>query len=280
MPQLAASGLSESWLLKTCGHQHWKVLASMFGLAAPDFHAADGSKLYAAFTAVRLRDADLAQAREHGRFTIETRVERVSRTQFRSRHALSADGAECGALEMLSVFVRRAVEGVNRSVERAIPSGRPVPFDPTADADALAKLAHDFRKACWSQAHGLHRERGRELATHVFQPCPHTDFNGADFLYFASFQAFLDRAEWDWFGGPTAAAQSRQRDIFFYGNVEIGEAVRLTLRAAETGPGRLVHWVEFTELMNGRRLADAISVREGLKPAQAAAADSPRPFSR
>lgn len=29
-----------------------------------------------------------------------------------------------------------------------------------------------------------------------FEPCPNSDFNGADFPYFASFQAFVDRAEW------------------------------------------------------------------------------------
>ncbi len=261
MPQLAPGGLSETWLLKACGHQHWRLLAHRLDLPAPDFRAADGARLYAAFTAVRLRDARLDRIPEHAVLAVDSVIEPVSRTQSRSRHVLSVAGRTLGVLEMLSVFVRRAETGVNRSIERALPQGRAM-ASAGADDD-LAALARDMRKGRWSEAHGLRRQDGRVLATHLIEPCPHTDFNGADFLYFASFQAFLDRAEWAWFGRPTAAASSRQRDIAFHGNVELGEAVRLTLKAAKSRDSRLTHWIELTEPVTGRRLADAISVREG-----------------
>ena len=274
MPQLAPGGLSETWLLKTCGHQHWRLLAEVLGLPTPDFRTATGSRLYAAFTAVRLQDGQLERAPEHAILTLDSEIERVSRTQFRSQHTLSIDGSPRGTVEMLSVFVRRAQEGVNQSVERAIPTGRPCPVPSPATGDALAALAQDFRKGRWAQAHGLRREDGAVIAAHLIEPCPHTDFNGADFLYFASFQAFLDRAEWAWFGQPTLLARSHRRDIFFYGNIEVGESVRLTLKAATTGLGRLTHWVELTEPISGRRLADALSVRDGMaaSPCQVRAA--------
>lgn len=260
MPHMAPGGLSESWLLKTCGHQHWRALATQLGLAAPDFRAADGSRLYAAFTSLKLRDARLGEAKEHGQLVIDTDIARVSRTQFHSRHSLWADGAAIGVLEMLSVFVRRTVEGMNQSVERAMPVGRPCLVDRSPDGADLSAIAQDFRKQRWIAAEGLRREDGAVLATHEIAPCPHTDFNGADFLYFASFQSFLDRAEWAWFGQPTA--RSRHRQIFFHDNVEIGEVVRLTLKATKRETGVLIHWIELTESLSGRRLADAVTVRE------------------
>jgi probable biosynthetic protein (TIGR04099 family) len=59
MPQLALNGLSENWLLKECGHRHWEALAVDAGHAVPEFIDDAGNKAYAAFTAVRLRDASL-----------------------------------------------------------------------------------------------------------------------------------------------------------------------------------------------------------------------------
>ncbi|SFB60115.1 biosynthesis cluster domain-containing protein [Pseudomonas sp. NFIX10] len=36
MPDLAFTGLSENWLLKECGHQHWLALAHLHDRALPD----------------------------------------------------------------------------------------------------------------------------------------------------------------------------------------------------------------------------------------------------
>jgi len=270
MPHLTPAGLSETWLFKACGHQHWLALAEHLGLPRPDFRAVDGARLYATFTVVRLTDGHLDLAREHADLTIETRIGRVSRTQFRSRHVLHLGGAGIGVVEMMSVFVRRTEAGVNRSVERAVPRGRPCLIRP-AGADDLAALAQDFRKGRWGSAYGLRRESAADGRTYVIAPCPHTDFNGADFLYFASFQAFVDRAEWSWFGLPAAKAHSRRRDIFYYGNVELGEAVRLTLKSMRDSPDGCVHWVEIANDATGRRIADAITVRSGFEALPGAA---------
>jgi probable biosynthetic protein (TIGR04098 family) len=58
---------------------------------------------------------------------------------------------------------------------------------------------------------------------------PHEDFNGADFLYFAAFQAMLDRAEWHWFHHSDPLLVTTGRQIFYTGNIELGDQVRTTL---------------------------------------------------
>src|ERR1700722_768337 len=67
MPHLCMIGLSETWLLKECGHRHWFLLAEAAGLAAPDFRDPAGDPIYAAFLSVAVRDAAFDTVREHER---------------------------------------------------------------------------------------------------------------------------------------------------------------------------------------------------------------------
>ena len=55
MPHLCLGGLSETWLLKECGHRHWLLLAHAARRAVPDFRYAGGDPVYAAFVAVTVQ---------------------------------------------------------------------------------------------------------------------------------------------------------------------------------------------------------------------------------
>ena len=84
MPHLGLGGLSETWLLKECGHRHWFQLAAAAGLARPDFRDEAGEPIYAAFLAVSVRDAALDVVREHDELVFASQLVRISRTQFTS----------------------------------------------------------------------------------------------------------------------------------------------------------------------------------------------------
>ena len=56
-----------------------------------------------------------------------------------------------------------------------------------------------LRRDKWKAHLGFVRTDAPVLDRLVIDPCPAQDFNGADFLYFSSFQAFVDRAEWAFF---------------------------------------------------------------------------------
>lgn len=255
MPHLSGCGLSENWLLKELGHRHWMMLAGQAGMDGPDFRDDEGRQVYAAFCAVRLSNARLDLGVENGALAIRSTMRRVSRTQVESRHELRIDGVAAGLVEMVSTFIRRTGRG-NQSVARvALDDLVPVNSSPSD----LASLAASFRARRRSQHLGIDLSTvGAELASFDFDPCPELDFNGAGFLYFPSFLAFVDRAEWQLCRGRLALAR---RDAFYHGNVDPGVPLRVVLVAQEP-----VHWIRWwrVERTDDRAvLADVFTQRLG-----------------
>lgn len=217
MPHLSGAGLSEQWLLKECGHRHWRMLAAAAGRAVPDFRAPDGTPIYAAFTGITVAADGFAACREHDVLTVRSRLARISRGRVFGEHVLTVDGRAVGRVGMTSAFVRRTRPGVNASVVRAEVPGLP---PPGPDAAAEAHAAAIAALAPPSDGDGG--------AAAEFAPCPSLDFNGAGFLYFVSYLAFADRAEW----ALTPAAARRpllRRTVRFLGNVDVGERVTVVL---------------------------------------------------
>lgn len=233
MPQLSSSGLSENWLLKECGHRHWLAIAQRQGQAVPEFRDAQGRKVYAAFTLVRVSQAQLERVEEHDAFTIATQCHPAGRTQYYSQHAVHLRSQQVARVEMLSVFVLRAQAGNNRSIVRAVmatPQATAAPSELAAAADAFVQRGRARRAAAGTGQAEVHAS--------ACTPCPHNDFNGADLLYFSSFQSMVDRAEWGWIRSTDAASRPtalREREMVFYGNLDLGDAVHTSLH------GELLH---------------------------------------
>ncbi|MGO4329571.1 Pnap_2097 family protein [Cupriavidus sp. 2TAF22] len=256
MPQLSYTGLSENWLLKTCGDLHWQGLAALAGQPVPEFRDAGGHKSYAAFLAIRVREAALETMGEHAAFAIDTGLQRVTGARHHSTHRVMAGDARRAEVSMMSTFIRRERERDNRSVVRA--AFGPAAEAPLAQATEMASLAKRFRAADWGAHLGLAQDTAPARHTAEYLPCPYTDFNGADLLYFASFQAIVDRAEWQWqrFDEPPAVSQ---RDLFFHGNVNLGDALELSFSAVQSGPAGLAHWCEIRRASDGEKIADAVT---------------------
>src|SRR5712671_5285224 len=142
MPHLSLAGLSETWLLKECGHRHWFQLAAAAGLARPDFRDEVGEPIYAAFLGVSVRDATLDTVREHDELVIASQLVRTSRTQFTSIHRLSIRARPLAEVVMTSTFVKRAQKGRNHSIARVeVPSLAPLEPEPRATSFATDAAA-------------------------------------------------------------------------------------------------------------------------------------------
>ncbi|WP_246668907.1 Pnap_2097 family protein [Ancylobacter sp. TS-1] len=262
MPQLALGGLSESWLLKDLGDRHWMLLARMAGRDVPDFRDADGAPVYAAFSALSIRDAEFGGLGENDRLTIRSSIARVSRTQCASHHALSLAGRPVGSVELVSAFVRRAPGGGNHTVARVALEGFPPPDAPAQDG--LAGLAAALRAGRRTDHLGFDLRPGGSAggpAAIEIDLCPVQDFNGAGFLYFASFVAFVDRAEWHFDGRRAARPATRRRDVFFSGNIDPGERLIVRWLAARREDGTLAHHCRLERAGDGARLAEAFTLR-------------------
>ncbi|WP_197707336.1 Pnap_2097 family protein [Sphingobium sp. LB126] len=228
MPQLSLHGLSETWLLKQLGHQHWMMLASLAGQKVPNFIDERGSPVYAAFSSISIQDGDFASVRENDELVVRSRLRRVTQTQMLSRHRLVVGGRYIGQVEMVSVFVRRGQDGGNRSVSRFVVPGLPKP-EPFRSREDLPGRAAAVRAGRASEHMGFALHQAVTGPVVTIDPCPAQDFNGAGFLYFSSFVSFVDRAEWQFDRDLARTATTLRRDIFFAGNLDPGETLSVGL---------------------------------------------------
>jgi probable biosynthetic protein (TIGR04099 family) len=261
MPQLCRDGLSETWLLKDIGHRHWTLLAYALGQSVPDFVDAKGSAVHAAFNAVALRHGDLRAAHANAVLHLASDLHRLSNTQFRSLHRLTAEGRMIGEVEVISVFVKRMVPGVNRSAASATPLGLP-PLVGRPPVTGFAAEASALRAERWETHYGFRRSEGRAQAELVIDPCPSQDFNGIGFLYCAMFQSFVDRAEWAFFRINDFRPSTRRRDIIYRGNIDLGERIVISLMAVQRHDRTLTHWCRLTRETGGETLADIFTERD------------------
>jgi probable biosynthetic protein (TIGR04099 family) len=260
MPHLCLGGLSETWLLRECGHRHWLMLARAAGRPVPDFRDCAGDRVYAAFVAVTVRDARFDAAHEHDELTFESRLTRISRTRFMSVHRLAVRGGSVGEVVMTSVFVKRTQAGLNRSIARVEVSGLPPVERAPEFADHPATVAA-LRRHQWTEHLGFARANAAALDRLVIDPCPAQDFNGADFLYFSSFQAFVDRAEWAFFRPLDPRTTTRRRDIVYHGNIEPGDRVAVVLRGRRLDVGGVDHWCRLERESDAMPIADVFTSR-------------------
>lgn len=259
MPQLSFTGLSENWLLKECGHRHWEALAAHTGRSVPDFIDDDGGKSYAAFTAIRLRTHVFNAIEENEAFQIHTGLCRIGAVRHFSTHRIVRGDLTVSTLSMSSTFVRRREARNNRSVARATLAslGGDVSTMPD-EAAQMVQLGKQLRAgdmaACIPPVADV-RSTNRSVD---FLPCPNNDFNGADFLYFASFQAFVDRAEWQLhrFDEPPVIAS---RDLFYYGNLNVGDTLEVQVVGERRDERGIAHWSEVRRGSDGQKIADVVT---------------------
>jgi probable biosynthetic protein (TIGR04099 family) len=260
MPHLCLGGVSETWLLRECGHRHWFLLAQAAGRAVPDFRDDEGDAVYAAFIAVTVREARFNAAREHDALEFRSRLTRISRTRFMSVHGISVRGRPLGEVVMTSLFVKRMEAGRNRSIACVEVPGLPPIVSSREFADYEETVAA-LRRDSWKEHLGFVRAEGTVLDRLMVDPCPAQDFNGADFLYFSSFQAFVDRAEWAFFRPLDPRTTTRRRDIVYHGNVEPGDRVAVVVRAHRRDAGGVDHWCRLERESDAMPIADVFTLR-------------------
>ncbi|PJG45800.1 hypothetical protein CAF53_22560 [Sphingobium sp. LB126] len=270
MPQLSLQGLSETWLLKQLGHQHWMMLANLAGQKAPSFIDERGDPVYAAFCAISIQDGDFGSARENDELMVRSRLRRVTQTQMLSRHRLLVAGRPIGQVEMVSVFVRRGLTGGNHTVSRFVVPGLPKP-EPYRGREDLPGRAAAMRAGHLKEHMGFALDRPIGTPVVPIDPCPAQDFNGAGFLYFSSFASFVDRAEWQFARDCAQTATTVRRDIFFAGNLDPGETLTVGLvdqRYAQglgdlkPGSQTLSHHCRLVRTGDNQPIAEVFTIRQ------------------
>ena len=252
MPHLCPIGLSENWLWKELGHRHWNLIARGMGRAAAGFGSESEQPIYAAFRRIALRDGDLGAVGENDALDVRSTLTHLSGTRVESRHIVEHRDRLVADVGMTSIFVRRQTGGVNRSIARVhIEGARRVGsvFDKQVEASVTMPAGRPASESKQDEV---------EVGTVSVEPCPHLDFNGAGLLYFSSFIAAVDRAEWRLIGKSLSISSVKERRAVFHSNIEVGDDLVVRILAAR-GEEASEHRSQVFASSDGRLLAEVFT---------------------
>jgi probable biosynthetic protein (TIGR04098 family) len=275
MPQTDATGLSENWLFRHCGEQHWLHLGSALGVRVEEIRDDDGYQLYPTFVAVRgryTRPLNSISLDEHFHTAVE--IKHFGRAFFNSAISFANETASF-ALEMLTAFVARDSKAHNRlhqSLPRASLSYR---SESLASAPPLLKLSQGLRhrEITSYEFFGSSFEPfapGLSLSM-IYEPSPYIDYNRAGLLYFASYPTIADTLERQIISqhrlaepSPDWALQTSTiaRDVFYYRNLDLGRKLRATLRSFEQSGEIVLTHTTLAADESDERLADVFTAKQ------------------
>jgi len=274
MPHLDVGGLSEGWLFRHAGDLHWEAIGRRLGVATDQIRDEARQRIYPTVVALRARyGAPLSDVRENDIFSADLAVMPCGRACAQGRIAAAAGPAEL-SLELVTTFALRRPDGAMRT---AIPAARlAARWTPIQPASHLAQLARAARRgeplddpfvgpafAVDPQAPPLGRVR--------HQPSPYADYNGAGLLYFAAYPTIADTAErrivrrlgLSRRGGPdwAVATSPVARDVFYYGNLPLGDALVAELVCFTDDQDGVKTRVRLRRARGGQPIADVVTRR-------------------
>ena len=216
MPHTGINGLSESALLKVLGDIRWRQLANICGVPSKEIQDAEGNRLYAAFSYIKLScptNKNLSDYGENDAFVIVSRMRRYGRSIVDGEYYLvpSAQQEEyLGLSYREDVFDKKLFPSVrltNTFVQQWEGAGwlkKSRPAHPGLDEIAEIKVESEKYMRGSEYAEGKKWEEALE-ATHkrLFNsPCrieypivADRDLNGVGLVYFANFPQILDICE-------------------------------------------------------------------------------------
>ncbi len=256
MPQMALSGLGESWLFKELGDIHWAMITTF--LQSPSSGIADetGDRLYATFTRILLEATpSLRGFRENDLFDISSSLERYGAGMFFGTHHVNGPQATCRARTM-STFAKYGERGENTSLIK----GTPLIPDPEAlpSLDTLPEFGAEYRTRRAA-------DPGPAIFECDYEILPPHDINGVGLLYFAAYPTVFDLCFERFEGkGFLLGHSTVSKDILYFANSEPTETLVFRLHAREMEDGLLRHTASLSRKSDGKRMSEITSLKRPL----------------
>jgi probable biosynthetic protein (TIGR04098 family) len=242
MPQLGPYGLSENWLLRHLGDAHWSIICKALDRRSRDIVDEDGNRLYASFARARWTSTKpLSGYRESDRLEGSMEMVCFGDGVFLSSTELG-DGIDMITVQLASIFTRREAADSN---DRLLASLPPIPetgLIPSVETAPSFLTEHRLLRSNKLPSLTFMGERfdlPSEFAEYgTYKTNGYLDFNGANLLYFASYPTISDICESQTryvkncfgFDAFVTRASPMGRDIFYFGNANLGDSIQCTFR--------------------------------------------------
>ncbi len=274
MPHLDAGGLAESWLFRHVGDLHWEAICTQLAVETTDIRDDDFQRLYPTVVALRARyQAPLAAVRENDVFDAAIEVAPCGRACAEG-HVRATAGPVRLAVALLTTFAARQPDGTMRTARPAAAlAERWRPIQPLSRLALVARAARRCEPLDDPFVGPRLDRDGPVLGAVRYTPSPYADYNGARLLYFAAYPTIADTverqlvtelavappatADWALTASPIA------RDVFYYGNLPLGEALAVELVSLEHSPAarRVKTRVRLRRARDQSVIADVITER-------------------
>lgn len=222
MPHLGFNGLSENWLLKECGNIHWKMLSERMGILSENLIDKQGNRIYSSFVTYTF-DGNLSNIYEGFQLEIDSDLYKITEKKLISIHK-----SKYFTLKLISIFLKRGKSNTDFTS-----------LTPIINTDNINFFIDD--KSIIQQDKIIRKDNMSFLnSTNIFNyiPVPEIDFNGAKFLYFASYQKIMEMAEWNILQPIIKNLENftiKERKIFYFSNIDVNQslAVKIILNQYE-----------------------------------------------
>lgn len=256
MPQMALSGLSESWLFKELGDMHWALITGFLGVDSSRIADEEGDRLYATFTRFLLQvEPSLRGFSENAPLALTSQLSRFGGSLYLSDHTVTSEGAQARA-QTMSTFAKYGERGKNTSLMKGTPLLR--------DPDSVPSLPQ------FPVFSSEYRERRKHIQETVLFECeydllaPH-DINGVGLLYFAAYPTVFDLCLEQMEGrGFLTGHSTVLKDICYFANSEPTETLLFRVHAREETDAGVRHIASLSRKSDGVRMSEVISEKRRL----------------
>lgn len=256
MPQMALSGLSESWLFKEAGDMHWAMISEFLGSPTSGITDDLGDRLYATFTRITLQlEPSLSKFKENDDLCIASRLERFGAGFYFGTHDVLSGHAR-GAMQTMSTFAKYGERGKNTSLIKGSPTlhhpERIVPMS------AFPEFGAEYRE-----------RRAANPAPAIFECeyeilAPH-DINGVGLLYFAAYPTIFDLCIEQHEGrGFLLSHTTVSKDVHYFANSDPTETLVFRLHEREAHDGIISHKATLSRKSDGQRMCELTGVKRAI----------------
>jgi probable biosynthetic protein (TIGR04098 family) len=242
MPQMALTGLSESWLFKEMGDCHWHMLCEDLGLKSNEIFDEFRNRLYATFVRIRFEGTgSLKHFQENDLLDVTGRIQRFGNSLYFGQVGM-VSGEKTITCSLVTTFSTRDSSCDNHKLTKGVPSTGD--SNPVVSVSEMPKMVTDYVKIKKGTVQTV------ELGGHAFEVTdqalfeltyrlnPYTDINGVGLLYFAAYPLINDYCELEFFNNERMSGShwaltsaTVMRDIFYFANCNIEDVITYKLNS-------------------------------------------------
>jgi probable biosynthetic protein (TIGR04098 family) len=244
MPQMALTGLSESWLMKEIGNLHWHMLCDDLGVKSNEIFDEFGNRLYATFVRITVEgNSSLKDFKENDYLHISGNIKQINSMLYCSTVKLDCAG-KLFVASLTTSFTSRDDDTDNTKLTKGVPRKGNNKINTISD---MPKHVLEIIKYKKSTIHNIclcdHNFDLTDIS--IFQQSyninPYTDINGVGLLYYAAYPLISDVCELEYFNKTMHSqihwalrSATMSRDIIYLGNCNISDVIYYDLNSCQT----------------------------------------------